>query len=194
MLQVSRDNSLKIPKTVEVTIEKVNELEDIIETKEMVSLAEEKIIKKYKIKKEAMTLDKDLETSFKIPFNANDLIVITKLKKLTAYVIAVTQKSPAKYRGVFVNRMQNYCLDSLENLLQANFVKMDSIENKTKRADYQKEAIIKLKLLGYISMLALNVNCILKKQYTHISSYTVEVINLIVAWKKSDDKRFKNKN
>lgn len=45
--------------------------------------------------------------------NSNDLIVITVVKKLIAYVIAVTEKSPAKYRGVFVNRMQNLGLDAL---------------------------------------------------------------------------------
>lgn len=50
-------------------------------------------------------------------------MVITVVKKLGAYIIVVIEKSPVKYRGVFVNWMQ-------------------------------KDAIIKLKMLGYISMLA----------------------------------------
>lgn len=49
-------------------------------------------------------------------------------KKLTAYTIAVTEKSQKKFKGVFVNRMQNYCLDTLENLLKANFTRIDEIE------------------------------------------------------------------
>lgn len=128
-----------------------------------------------------------------MPTNANDLIVITVVKKLGAYIITITEKSPKKFRGVFVNRMQNYCLDTVENLLQANFIRMDSLENKIKRAEYQKQAIIKLKLLGYISMMAEYSGCILKKQYKQISIQLSEAINLIIAWKKSDDSRWKNK-
>ena len=118
------------------------------------------------------------------------MIVITVAKKLCAYVITITEKSPKKFRGVFVNRMQNYCLDTIEYLLEANFTRMDCLENKKKREYYQKEAIVKLKLLGYISMVAENSGCILLKQYKQISMQLAETINLIVAWKKSDDKRW----
>ncbi|MCI8347185.1 MAG: four helix bundle protein [Bacilli bacterium] len=128
-----------------------------------------------------------------MPTNANDLMVITVVKKLGAYIITVTEKSPKKFRGVFVVRMKNYCLDTLENLLEANFIRMDSLENKNKRAEFQKQAIIKLKLLGYISMLAEISGCILKRQYKQISIQVAESINLITAWKKSDDARWNNK-
>ena len=138
--------------------------------------------------------DKELEQANKIPYNANDLVVITAVKKLGAYTIAVTEKSPKKFRGVFVNRMQNYCLDTLECLLEANFIRMDATENKTKREELQKEAIVKLKLLGYVSMVAENSGCILKKQYKQISLQLSEAINLIAAWKKSDDERWKKRN
>ena len=90
--------------------------------------------------------------------------------------------------------MQNYCLDTLEYLLEANFLRMDSLENKKKREEYQKEAIVKLKLLGYVSMVAESSGCILKREYKQISMQLSEAINLIIAWKKSDDNRFKNKN
>ena len=138
--------------------------------------------------------DNELEQVNKLPFNANDLMVITVVKKLAAYTIAVTEKSPKKFRGVFVNRMQNYCLDTLECLLEANFTRMDAIEKKIKRAELQKEAIVKLKLLGYVSMVAENSGCILKKQYKQISIQLSEAINLTVAWKKSDDERWKKRN
>lgn len=61
---------------------------------------------------------------------------------------------------------------------------MDSLENKNKRAEFQKQAIIKL--LGYISMLAEISGCILKRQYKQISIQVAESINLITAWKKSE--------
>ena len=37
--------------------------------------------------------------------------------------------------------MQNYCLDTIECLLEANFIRLDSASNKEKRENYQKEAI-----------------------------------------------------
>ena len=86
------------------------------------------------------------------------------------------------------------CLETLELLLQANFVRIDSIENKKKREEYQKDAIIKLKMLGYISMVAENSNCILKRQFKQISLQIGEAINLVAAWKKSDDERWRNRN
>lgn len=190
MLQVSRDHNLKIPKNLEKYESNINSSMDKIAVKEAFATAENNKLNKQKLKEQIVD-DKDFEEISKIPFNANDLMVITVVKKLGAYVIAVTEKSPKKFRGVFVNRMQNYCLDTLECLLQANFIRMDSIDNKKRREYYQKEAIIKLKLLGYIAMLSENVGCILKKQYKQISIQLSEAINLIVAWKKSDDTRIK---
>ena len=109
-------------------------------------------------------------------------------------MVILSEKSPKKFRGVFVNRMQNYCLDTLECLLEANFIRMDAVEKKTKREELQKEAIVKLKLLGYVSMVAENSGCILKKQYKQISIQLSEAINLTVAWKKSDDERWKKRS
>lgn len=194
MLQVSRDNNLKIPKKIAVVEKNINTIDDVVEVKKAISIANDKKIDEKKIRENAVKIDKDIENISKIPSNSNDLIVITVVKKLAAYTITVTEKSPKKFRGVFVNRMQNYCLDTIEYLLEANFIRMDSIDNKLKRENLQKEAIVKLKMLGYISMIAENSGCILKKQYTQISLQLTEAINLIVAWKKSDDKRWKTRN
>ena len=193
MLQVSRDNNLKIPKKLENYNGTENSIEDKIAVKQAIATAENKPFNKNNFL-EKVEDDSELENINKLPFNANDLVVITVVKKLGAYIIAVTEKSPKKYRGVFVNRMQNYCLDALECLLKANFIRMDSIEKKTEREELQKEAIIKLKVLGYISMVAENSGCILKKQYKQISLQLSEAINLTVAWKKSDDERWKKRN
>lgn len=192
MLQVSRDNNLKIPKQV-VYEEECNTVEDFVAVKKAYATANDKKFNEKKELEKAEKIDREMERITKIPFNANDLIVITVVKKLGAYVIAITEKSPKKYRGVFVNRMQNYCLDALEYLLEANYIRMDSLENKRKREELQTEAIIKLKLLGYIAMLSESTGCILRKQYKQISMQLSEGINLIVAWKKSDDTRWKKR-
>ena len=193
MLQVSRDSNLKIPKKLEDCNGTENSIEDKVAVKQAIATAENKKFNKKEIE-ESVENDNELEKINKLPFNANDLMVITVVKKLAAYIIAVTEKSPKKFRGVFVNRMQNYCLDTLECLLEANFIRMDAIEKKTKREELQKEAIVKLKLLGYVSMVAENSGCILKKQYKQISIQLSEAINLTVAWKKSDDERWKKRS
>lgn len=194
MLQVSRNNNLKIPKKIEIIEKSINSINDMIEVKKIINIANNKKIDEKIIIKKAIEIDKDIKNISKIPSNSNELIVITIVKKLTAYIITVTEKSPKKFRGVFVNRMQNYCLDTLECLLEANFIRMDSINNKLKRESFQKDAIVKLKLLGYISMISESSGCILKKQYKQISIQLTEAINLIAAWKKSDDKRWKSRN
>ena len=56
----------------------------------------------------------------------SDLYVITKVKELTKYVITVTEKSPKKFRFMLVTRLQNYCLDALENIVTVNMLKSDS--------------------------------------------------------------------
>lgn len=191
MLQVNRNNNLKIPKKIEIYEKNVNSIEDSIAVKKATATANDKQINNKVIREKIEEEDRELEIISKIPSNSNDLVVITVVKKLGAYVTAVTEKSPKKFRGVFVNRMQNYCLDTLELLLEANFIRLDSQINKEKREDLQKEAIIKLKLLGYISMLAENSGCILKRQYKQISMQLAEAINLTIAWKKSDDERWR---
>lgn len=193
MLQVNRTNNLKIPKEIEITTKSVNNVEDIVATRKGIAIAEEKKFNSKNEKEKAKIEDKEIEVINKLPFNANDLVVITVVKKLCAYVIAITEKSPKKFRGVFVNRMQNYCLDTIEYLLEANFIRLDSVSNKEKRENYQKEAIVKLKLLGYVSMVAESSGCILTRQYKQISMQLAEAINLIASWKKSDDERWRNK-
>ncbi len=193
MLQISRSSNLKIPKKIKIVEKHANSINDTIAIKKGISMAENKKFNDDKIKEKILVEDEDIKLIEKISYNSNDLVVITTAKKLCAYVITITEKSPKRFRGVFVSRMQNYSLDTIEYLLEANFIRMDTSGNKEKREYYQKEAIIKLKLLGYIAMVAESCGCILKKQYKQISIQLSETINLIVAWKKSDDKRYNNK-
>ena len=110
MLQVSRSNNLKIPKEIETVTKTANNVEDTVAIKKGIAMAESKKFNEKKMKEKLELEDKDLKVIEKIPSNSNDLVVITVAKKLCAYVIAVTEKSPKKFRGVFVNRMQNYIL------------------------------------------------------------------------------------
>ena len=181
---IGRKNGLRFPKEIS-RIENENE-EDKIEISKGVAEANQI---KYKKEAEIVTEHEELEKDLKIPKDSSELIVITKTKKLAAYVITVTEKSPKRFRAVFVNRMQNYCLDCIENLIEANSLRMDNNKNKEKRKECQHNAFIKLKMLGYVSFLALENECILKKQYQQISLQLSDCINLLVAWRKSDAER-----
>jgi hypothetical protein len=194
-LMHDRDKSLRIPKTVDDAEGKINSIQDEVSIGHAAAMARGQRFDKTQAQKDASWRDREWESVCKIPAESSDLIVITVIKKLGAYIILVTQRSPAKFRGVFVNRMQNFVLEALQDLLRANFLRMDSGENKKERENLQKEAIIRLKMLGYVAMVAESAGCILPKQYKQISVQTGEAINLIAAWKRSDDQRWKkNRN
>ena len=115
----------------------------------------------------------------------SDLYVITKAKELAKYVITVTEKSPKKFRFTLVTRLQNYCLDIIENLLFANMLPLV----EPRRLQHQKEAGRLLNLLGYFSMLCMETTCILPHQFENISKLQAESLLFLGKWIKSDQKR-----
>lgn len=181
---ISRKNGLRIPNEIPNVKSNKESYDEKLEVARAVAEAQEKVFKE-EIVEELIDTNEDT----KIPYDSSELIVITKAKKLAAYVITITEKSPKRFRAVFVNRMQNYCLDCIENLIEANSIKMDSIKNKERRRECQRVAFLKLKLLGYVAFLSLENECILKKQYRQISLQVSDCINLLVAWRKSDANR-----
>jgi hypothetical protein len=140
---------------------------------------------------EEIAVSEDMVSSKKlnINYNASDLLVLTRAKYLATYIMTVTEKAPKRFRVVYVNRMQNHILDVLENIVAANFTRMDSDEGKHDRKKYQKQAYIKLKLLGYIAFLAYASGALNKKQYTFIAQNLSDVVSLLTAWGKSDAAR-----
>lgn len=191
--QLSRSKSLKQPKVVENEMGKVNSVPDLFSTSQAFATARDRKFDMNKEQDKAETKDAEWEQASKIPESSSDLIVITKTKKLGAYIVAITQKSPAKFRSVFVNRMHNLCLDALQDMFRANFIRQDSLENKKQREQYQTDAIIKLKMLGYIALLAENAGCILTRQLKQISIQIADAVNLAAAWRKSDDEKWREK-
>lgn len=126
----------------------------------------------------------------------NELSVITKAKDVVSYIFVVTDKSPKKFRFTLVSRMQNYSLDIVEGLINANEVYvMDKDRNirpeaLKERSRLQRQALTKIKLLAYIAQLSMEQGCILPKQYEQITKKLYDCQNLLGAWVKSDAKRF----
>ena len=122
----------------------------------------------------------------------SELSVITKAKDLCSYIMTVTDKSPKRFRFTLVSRLQNYALDIIEHLIMANeiFVSAGDGRSAAQRLAHQRKAMSTLKLLGYISELAMKQECILPKQYEQITKQIYDTQNMLGAWMNSDKKRY----
>ena len=122
----------------------------------------------------------------------SELSVIMKAKDLCSYIMTVTDKSPKRFRFTLVTRLQNYALDVIENLIMANetFVSAGDMRSAAERSSYQRTAMSRLKLLSYISELAMKQGCILPKQYEHITEHVYDTENMLGAWMNSDKRRY----
>jgi hypothetical protein len=106
--------------------------------------------------------------------------------------MTVTQKSPKQFRFTFVTRLQNYALDVIENIYYANeiFIGKGFERNAEKRLELQQRALTTLKLIAYVSELAMTQQCLIFKQYEQIAKLTTDCQRLLGAWINSDKKRF----
>lgn len=122
----------------------------------------------------------------------SELSVITKAKDLCSYIMTVTEKSPKRFRFTLVSRLQNYALDVIENLIMANetFVSAGDTHSAAVRMSYQRAAMSRLKLLSYMSELAMKQGCILPKQYEQVTKYIYDAENMLGAWMSSDKRRY----
>lgn len=137
-----------------------------------------KKIRKYKIKD-------DMEKE-------SELGIIIKSRKLIEYIFTITEKSPKKFRFTITSHLQNEALNIMEYLIRANeiYVKDKAqTENYRRRLNYQQEAMIELKILGYMAMIAREQECILPKQQEQIAKQLSECRRMLWAWMVSDKKR-----
>ena len=117
--------------------------------------------------------------------------VIVKAKELCSYIITVTQKSPKQFRFTFVSRLQNLALDVIEKIYFANevYIKKGDIQSAERRLALQHHALTAIKIIAYLSELAMNEKCILFRQYEQISKLTTDCGRMLGAWINSDKKR-----
>ncbi|MCL2588593.1 MAG: four helix bundle protein [Oscillospiraceae bacterium] len=124
----------------------------------------------------------------------SELVVVMKAKDLCRYVMTVTQKTPKQYRFTFTSRMQNLCLDIIEDIYLANETFVAGSEMRARqqqRLSYQHRALTKVKLLAYFAQLGLEQKAILPKQYEQIAKQSAECQFLLGGWIKSDRARFR---
>lgn len=129
-----------------------------------------------------------------MPRTESDLRVITETRNLASYVMTITRKSPKFFRFNIVADMHRYALSALENMVRANETFVSSPNDHkmiARRYNFQLEARTSLKLLGLVSQIALEQECILLKQFEYISRKIHECMSLLIAWMNSDQKRFR---
>lgn len=127
---------------------------------------------------------------------SSELSVITKAKDLCSYIMTITDKSPKRFRFTLVSRLQNYGLDIIEYLIRANeiYVPHKQSQEMADRLNLQRKAMSRLKLLGYISELAMKQQCILPKHYEQITKLVYDTQNMLGAWMNSDKKRYESRS
>lgn len=122
----------------------------------------------------------------------SELTVITRAKELLLYVLAVTDKSPKKFRFTLVSRLQGYSIDIVEYLYMVNYINVSKGVNPDgirERLDYQRRAMARCRLLAYMSVIAGESICITPKQQRIISEKLIEVEKMLYAWQQSDIRR-----
>jgi len=123
----------------------------------------------------------------------SELHVVMKAKDLCRYVMTVTQRCPKQYRFTFTSRLQNLSMDIIEDIYLANDVYVagaDAPRKARQRLELQREAMTKVRLLCYITQLAVEQKAMLPKQYEQIAMQGTEVLALLGGWINSDKRRY----
>ena len=123
----------------------------------------------------------------------SELKVFTIVRKLIAYVVQATEKSPKKFKASFVDRLRNLVISANGNLVRANLCRTDNEKRLEERKNYQIKAYEDLKEFESLSFLSLECKCILPKQYAQISKQLCDALSLLTAWMKSDAVRISQK-
>ncbi len=90
-----------------------------------------------------------------------ELLVFIKAKDLCAYILKASAGSPVRYRYSLLNPLINDSLEIIQILYMANEL---SIHDE-KRLSLVNEAKAKLKILDFLSSLAMEAACFTRHQY-----------------------------
>ncbi|HBF76913.1 MULTISPECIES: four helix bundle protein [Clostridium] len=80
--------------------------------------------------------------------NYEELTIIKKAKDLSAYIFQITQHSPKKFRFSLITRLQNYSLDLIDCLNDANTTFIDikllrDLDKSIRAATYKLNNVVK---------------------------------------------------
>ncbi len=120
----------------------------------------------------------------------NELSVITKTRLM---LLHYTVQKISKRSDLPCSKLQNYAISvkDLSVSCKCGFCEVGDIAKAEQRLEYQRQAMTELKLLSYISQLAMQQQCILQKQYEQITKQISDCQNLLGAWMNSDRRRLR---
>ena len=108
------------------------------------------------------------------------LLIITRIKKTIIYLDGIIDNFPTK-EIVLRDKLKSTIFDLLEIAYLAN-----SSENK-ERKKFQKELLVKIKLLDFYIKISCDKKIINYKRYEKIGKHLLEITKLVQAWIKNDE-------
>jgi Na+-transporting methylmalonyl-CoA/oxaloacetate decarboxylase beta subunit len=100
--------------------------------------------------------------------------VIDKARELFTYIVDITAKATGVYI-MLANRMQNYCLDIIECIINAQYSK-----DIKKQKELQNKTIVQIKVLTDLADIAQSAGVITTKQYDKLAVMTADVNGLLI--------------
>lgn len=107
-----------------------------------------------------------------------EMAVFTGAKKLSEYIMVITQKSPKKFRWSMVTKLQNSSINVIDLLYNANY-------DKDNRSEYLKKCRVELSLLDFYTEASKRMQVITTKQMLNIGKQLLEVRKMLDGWIRS---------
>ncbi|MBQ8404480.1 MAG: four helix bundle protein [Clostridia bacterium] len=120
------------------------------------------------------------------------LTVITKANELTAYTIKICSNEknfPKRYRWCITSKIVESAISISNDLIRANSIYIQSVDDRTLRSKYQKEALTETYALLNMINIAYQTFGIDANRIKHWTQLVNEVQSLIRSWRKSDANR-----
>lgn len=110
-----------------------------------------------------------------------EMAVFTGAKKLSEYIMVITQKSPKKFRWSMVTKLQNSSINVIDLLYNANY-------DKDNRGEYLKKCRVELSLLDFYTEASKRMQVITTKQMLNIGKQLLQVRKMLDGWIRSLNK------
>ena len=95
--------------------------------------------------------------------------LIVKMKKLVAYILQISEKSPKKFRFSLLSKIHTICFELIELTYEVNSIKLGEVL----RSEKQKAILTKFKILIYLIEVGKDFKCFTFHQFEVASSFMI---------------------
>jgi hypothetical protein len=131
----------------------------------------------------------------RMPYNRSkfkEMEVVTEAKKLEYHTLVITgneKRYPKKYRFSIVNRMQDYAMNIIGDLMEANDASLNDPAERQVRIQLQRTALRNCRLLLHYIEVSHKLHFIDSDSFEYWAKMANSVRNMIGAWYLSDKNR-----